>query len=75
MDLKCHDPVLFCNITEAEKAVEKDPAIQMNFWLPSKANLLDIIKPGESFDFAVIPVLLFKHSFQTLKIFFTEISS
>lgn len=70
MDLKCHDPVLFCNMTEAEKIAAKDPAIQTNFLLSSKAYLLlDVIKLEESFDFAIIPLFLFKRSFQTLNIF------
>lgn len=70
MDLKCHDPVLFCNITKAEKIAEKDPAIQTNFMLSSKAYLfLDVIKLEESFDFAIILLFLFKRSFQTPNIF------
>lgn len=70
MDLKCHDPVLFCNITEAEKIAEKDPATQTNFLLSSKAYLLlDVIKLEESFDFTIIPLFLFKRSFQAPSIF------
>lgn len=71
MDLKCQDPVLF-NITKTKKKekAEKDPAIQTNFLLASKAYLLlDVIKLEESFDFAIIPLFLFKHSFQTSNIF------
>lgn len=70
MDLKCHDPVLFCNIAEAEKIAEKDPATQTNFLLSSKAYLLlDVIKLEESFDFTIIPLFLFKRSFQAPSIF------
>lgn len=65
LDLKCHDPILFRNITKAEKITEKDPGIQTNFLLSSKVDLLDVIKLEESFDFAIIPLFLFKCSFQT----------
>lgn len=64
--------ILFCLTSpkQKKKIAEKDPAIQTNFLLVSKAYLLlDVIKLEESFDFAIIPLFLFKHIFQTANIF------
>lgn len=70
-DLKCRDPALYCNITEAKKICRERPSNTNQFLvLSSKAFLLlDVIKLEESFDFAVIPLFLFKRSFQKPNIF------
>lgn len=43
MDVKCRDSVFSCNISRAEKILERDSATQPNFLLLSKA-FLDVVK-------------------------------
>lgn len=71
MDLKCHDPALYCNITKAEKNSRERSSSTNQYRVPSSKAflLLDVIKLEESFDFALIPLFLFKRSFQKPNIF------